>query len=57
MKITEKNTPSIAEQLKEAIQKKVYEKPEKVSEEGCVASKSKCGRCGGCGELVRQNSW
>lgn len=54
MKNAEKKNPGVIEQLKNAVQKKVYEKPEKVSEEEHVASKSACGRCGGCGELVRK---
>lgn len=54
MKNTEKKSTGVIEQLKEAVQKKAYEKPEKVSEQEQVASKSACGRCGGCGELVRK---
>lgn len=54
MKITEKKNPGVIEQLKDAVQKKVYEKPEKVSEEEHVASKSACGQNAMCGELVRR---
>lgn len=53
-KNTEQKTSGVIEQLKEAVQKKIYEKPEKISEEEHVASKSACGRNAMCGELVRR---
>lgn len=53
MKCPEEKNKNLLDQLKDAV-KKPYEKPEKVSEEEHVASKSACGRCGGCGALVKK---
>lgn len=55
MRSTEKKNARIADQLKEAVRKKPYQKPEKVSEEEHVASKVSCGRVHSCGHLVKKD--
>jgi len=53
MKQPEEKKTDFVSALKDAA-KKIYEKPAKTGEQESIASKSSCGTCGGCGELVKK---